>query len=229
MGATTNEAAGAPDRRLKVYLLDDHEVVRQGLRALLEGSGRVEIVGESGSAAEATQRIPALRPDVAVLDARLPDGSGIEVCRSIRSVDPSLKALILTSYDDDEALFSAIMAGASGYVLKEIRGSDLLTAIERVAAGQSLIDPALTAKVLERVRRGPQTAPELADLTPQELKLLGYIAEGLTNRQISERMFLAEKTVKNYVSTILSKLGLERRTQAAVLATRLLGGSGGRR
>jgi DNA-binding NarL/FixJ family response regulator len=226
MGATTNAPAGQPpERKLRVYLLDDHEVVRQGLRALLEGSGKVEIVGEAGSAAEASQRIPALRPDVAVLDARLPDGSGIEVCRIIRSIDPSLKALILTSYDDDEALFSAIMAGASGYVLKEIRGTDLLAAIERVAAGQSLIDPALTAKVLERVRRGPQTAPELAELTPQELKLLGFIAEGLTNRQISERMFLAEKTVKNYVSTILSKLGLERRTQAAVLATRLLGSS----
>jgi two-component system response regulator DevR len=209
--------------KITVFLLDDHEVVRQGLRAMLEATGRVEVVGESDSATEAASRIPALRPDVAVLDSRLPDGSGIEVCRAIRGVDPSLKALILTSYDDDEALFSAIMAGAAGYVLKDVRGADLLGAIERVAAGQSLIDPALTARVLERIRRGSHVAPELAGLTEQEMRLLRYIAEGLTNRQISERMFLAEKTVKNYVSAVLHKLGLERRTQAAVLATRLLG------
>ena len=207
---------------IRVFLLDDHEVVRQGLRALLESVGGIEVVGESGSAAEATARIPALRPDVAVLDARLPDGSGIEVCRAVRAVDPAIKALILTSYDDDEALFAAIMAGAAGYVLKEITGQDLVGAVRQVAAGNSLIDPALTARVLERVRNGPGTAPELADLTEQELKLLGLIAEGLTNRQIGERMFLAEKTVKNYVSSILAKLGLERRTQAAVLASKLL-------
>src|SRR3954451_5415234 len=208
---------------IRVYLLDDHEVVRQGLRALLESAGDIEVVGESGSAVDAAHRIPALRPDVAVLDARLPDGSGIEVCRTIRAVDPTIRGLILTSYDDDEALFAAIMAGASGYVLKEIKGTDLVTAIRQVAAGNSLIDPSLTARVLERVRHTQTTAPELADLTEQELKLLGYIAEGLTNRQIGERMFLAEKTVKNYVSSILAKLGLERRTQAAVLASRLLG------
>jgi two-component system response regulator DevR len=213
----------APTDKITVFLLDDHEVVRQGLRAMLERSGKVQVVGESDSAEEATSRIPAIKPDVAVLDARLPDGSGIEVCRAIRSVDPSLTALILTSYDDDEALFSAIMAGAAGYVLKDVRGSDLLNAIERVAQGQSLIDPALMKRVLDRVRNGPQVAPELENLTEQELKLLGFIAEGLTNRQISEKMFLAEKTVKNYVSTLLGKLGLERRTQAAVLATRLLG------
>jgi DNA-binding NarL/FixJ family response regulator len=222
-----DDAAGAPARTIKVYLLDDHEVVRQGLRALLESSGDIEVVGESGSAEDATHRIPALRPDVAVLDARLPDGSGIEVCRSIRSVDPTINALILTSHDDDEALFAAIMAGASGYVLKEIRGNDLVRAIRTVAQGKSLIDPSLTARVLERVRHGPSTAPELANLTEQEVKLLGLIAEGLTNRQIGERMFLAEKTVKNYVSSILSKLGLERRTQAAVLAAKLLGPQGG--
>jgi DNA-binding NarL/FixJ family response regulator len=207
---------------VKVYLLDDHDVVREGLRFLLERHG-VEVVGESASAVEATARIPALRPDVAVLDARLPDGSGIEVCRSVRSVDPSIKALILTSYDDDEALFAAIMAGASGYVLKEVKSSDLVTAIHHVAAGKSLIDPALTARVLDRVRNGPATAPELSELTEQEMKLLGHIAEGLTNRQIGERMFLAEKTVKNYVSSIFAKLGVERRTQAAVLASKLLG------
>jgi DNA-binding NarL/FixJ family response regulator len=210
------------DAPIRVYLLDDHEVVRQGLRALLEGAGGIEVVGESGSAIEAASRIPATKPHVAVLDARLPDGSGIEVCRAVRSVDDSIQALILTSYDDDEALFAAIMAGAAGYVLKEIRGSDLVDGIRRVASGQSLIDPALTAKVLERVRKGPSVAPELAELTEQERKLLGLIAEGLTNRQIGEQMFLAEKTVKNYVSSILSKLGLERRTQAAVLASKLL-------
>ena len=207
---------------IRVYLLDDHEVVRQGLRALLEAADDIEVVGDSGTAEEAVSRIPALRPHVAVLDARLPDGSGIEVCRTVRSVDPSINALILTSYDDDEALFAAIMAGASGYVLKEIKGSDLVSAIRQVASGLSLIDPTLTARVLDRVRNGPATAPELADLTEQELKLLGHIAEGLTNRQIGEQMFLAEKTVKNYVSSILSKLGLERRTQAAVLASKLL-------
>jgi two-component system, NarL family, response regulator DevR len=208
---------------IRVYLLDDHEVVRQGLRALLESAGDIEVVGEAGTATEAASRIPALRPDVAVLDARLPDGSGIEVCRTVRAVDPAIKGLVLTSYDDDEALFAAIMAGASGYVLKEIRGNDLVEAIRQVAAGNSLIDPSLTARVLERVRNPHATAPELAQLTEQELKLLALIAEGLTNRQIGERMFLAEKTVKNYVSSILAKLGLERRTQAAVLASKLLG------
>ena len=209
---------------VRVYLLDDHEVVREGLRALLESHDDIEVVGDSASAVEAASRIPALRPDVAVLDARLPDGSGIEVCRTVRAVDPSIRGLILTSYDDDEALFSAIMAGASGYVLKQIRGSDLVDAVRQVAAGNSLIDPSMMATVLERVRH-PATAtvaPELAELTEQELKLLGLIAEGLTNRQIGERMFLAEKTVKNYVSSILAKLGLERRTQAAVLASKLL-------
>ena len=211
--------------KIRVYLLDDHEVVREGLKTMLEASGAIEVIGESASAEDAAARIPALHPDVAVLDARLPDGSGIEVCRSIRSVDPGLHALILTSYDDDEALFAAIMAGAAGYVLKDVRGNDLVDAIKRVAAGQSLIDPALMARVLDRVRNGPQVAPELANLSEQEMRLLRHLAEGLTNRQISEEMFLAEKTVKNYVSALLHKLGLERRTQAAVLATKLLGPS----
>ncbi|MDQ6687325.1 MAG: response regulator transcription factor [Actinomycetota bacterium] len=209
--------------KIRVFLLDDHEVVRRGLRDLLESDGDVEIVGESGTAQEATSRIPALRPDVAVLDARLPDGSGIDVCRDVRSIDPSIKALILTSYDDDEALFAAILAGAAGYLLKQVGGNDLVDAVRRVAAGQSLIDPTLTARVLERLRNGPAEHEELASLTDQERKILVLIAEGLTNRQIGERLFLAEKTVKNYVSSVLSKLGLERRTQAAVLASKLLG------
>jgi two-component system response regulator DevR len=210
---------------IRVFLLDDHEVVRRGLHDLLESEGDIEIVGESGSANEAVARIPALRPDVAVLDGRLPDGSGIEVCRQVRSLNPGIKALILTSYDDDEALFAAILAGAAGYVLKQIAGNDLIDGVRRVAAGQSLLDPALTARVLERVRTGltgPTGHAELAALTGQERKILALIAEGLTNRQIGERLFLAEKTVKNYVSSILSKLGLERRTQAAVLASKLL-------
>ncbi len=211
---------------IRVYLLDDHEVVRRGLRDLLEREGDIEVVGESASAEEAARRIPALRPHVAVLDARLPDGSGIDVCRDVRSVDPSIRALILTSYEDDEALFAAIMAGASGYVLKQVRGNDLVEAVRTVAAGQSLLDPAITQRVLDRIRRGPDQPAELAALTEQERRILELIAEGLTNRQIAGRMFLAEKTVKNYVSSLLSKLGLERRTQAAVLAARLFGPDG---
>ncbi|GLH99738.1 response regulator [Phytohabitans aurantiacus] len=208
---------------IKVFLLDDHEVVRRGLRELLEREGDIEVVGESGSAPEAARRIPALRPDVAILDGRLPDGSGIDVCRDVRAVDPSIKGLILTSYEDDEALFAAIMAGAAGYVLKQIRGTDLVDAVRRVAAGQSLLDPAVTQRVLERIRHGVDEPHELKSLTEQERRILEYVAEGLTNREIAGKMFLAEKTVKNYVSSLLAKLGLERRTQAAVLATRLLG------
>ena len=208
---------------IRVFLLDDHEVVRRGLRELLQSQGDIEVVGESGSAPEAARRIPALRPDVAILDARLPDGNGIDVCRDIRAIDSSIKGLILTSYEDDEALFAAIMAGASGYVLKQIRGTDLVDAVRRVAAGQSLLDPAVTQRVLERIRSGVEQPSELKSLTEQERRILEYVAEGLTNREIAAKMFLAEKTVKNYVSSLLAKLGLERRTQAAVLATRLLG------
>ncbi|RLP85905.1 MULTISPECIES: response regulator transcription factor [unclassified Micromonospora] len=208
---------------IRVFLLDDHEVVRRGLADLLQSSGDIEVVGESGSAPEAARRIPALRPDVAILDARLPDGNGIDVCRDVRAVDSSIKGLILTSYEDDEALFAAIMAGAAGYVLKQIRGTDLVDAVRRVAAGQSLLDPAITTRVLERIRNGVEQPRELRSLTEQERRILEYVAEGLTNREIAARMFLAEKTVKNYVSSVLAKLGLERRTQAAVLATRLLG------
>jgi len=208
--------------KIRVYLLDDHEVVRRGLRELLEAEDDIEVVGESGLAQEATRRIPALRPHVAVLDGRLPDGSGIDVCRDVRSQDPDIAALILTSYDDDEALFSAIMAGAAGYVLKQVRGTDLVDTVRRVAAGQSALDPAVTAQVLERLRNGPEEDSALAPLTSQERKILGHIGEGMTNRQIGEAMFLAEKTVKNYVSSLLAKLGLERRTQAAVFAAKHL-------
>ncbi|SCL47489.1 two component transcriptional regulator, LuxR family [Micromonospora peucetia] len=208
-----------------MFLLDDHEVVRRGLADLLQSSGDIEVVGESGLAQEAARRIPALRPDVAILDARLPDGNGIDVCRDVRAVDSSIKGLILTSYEDDEALFAAIMAGAAGYVLKQIRGTDLVDAVRRVAAGQSLLDPAITTRVLERIRSGVEQPRELKSLTEQERRILEYVAEGLTNREIAGKMFLAEKTVKNYVSSVLAKLGLERRTQAAVLATRLLGKS----
>ncbi len=208
---------------IRVFLLDDHEVVRRGLSGLLQSDGDIEVVGESGSAVEATNRIPALRPDVMILDARLPDGSGIDVCRDVRAVDATIAGLILTSYEDDEALFAAIMAGAAGYVLKQVRGTDLVDTVRRVAAGQSLLDPAVTARVLERIRRGIEQPKELAQLTDQERRILGYIAEGMTNHEIAQQMFLADKTVKNYVSSVLAKLGLERRTQAAVLASRLLG------
>ena len=208
---------------IRVFLLDDHEVVRRGLVDLLQAGGDIEVVGESGSAQEAARRIPAFRPDVMILDARLPDGNGIDVCRDVRAVDSTIKGLILTSYEDDEALFAAIMAGAAGYVLKQIRGTDLVDAVRRVAEGQSLLDPAVTQRVLERIRHGVEQPRELAGLTDQERRILEFIAEGLTNREIASRMFLAEKTVKNYVSSLLVKLGLERRTQAAVLATRLLG------
>ncbi len=212
-----------PDARIRIFLLDDHEIVRRGLRDLFEAEDDFEVVGESGSAVQAQNRIPALRPHVAILDGRLPDGSGIDVCRAVRSVDPTIQALILTSYDDDEALFAAIMAGAAGYVLKQIGSTDLVDAVRRVAAGQSLLDPAVTRRVLERLRSGPDNAPdELSQLTTQERTILGLIAEGLTNRQIAEQIFLAEKTVKNYVSSILMKLGVQRRTQAAVLAAKLI-------
>jgi DNA-binding NarL/FixJ family response regulator len=209
--------------KLKVFLLDDHEMVRRGLKDLFASQSDFEVVGESGSAKDAEARIPALRPDVALLDGRLPDGSGIEVCRAVRSVDPSIKAIILTSYDDDEALFAAIMAGASGYILKQIIGVDLVDVVRKVAEGQSLLDPSVTQRVLERIRSGGASEPaELQALTPQERRILELVAQGMTNRQIGEQLFLAEKTVKNYVTSILSKLGMQRRTQAAVLASKLL-------
>jgi DNA-binding NarL/FixJ family response regulator len=203
-----------------VFLLDDHEVVRRGLRELLEAEDDMTVVGEAGTAEEAMGRIPATSPNVAVLDVRLPDGDGVEVCREIRSRNPEIACIMLTSFGDDDAVYAAIMAGAAGYLLKQIRGNDLVDGIRRVAAGQSLLDPTVTARVLERLRT-KDDVDELAALTPQERTILELIAEGLTNRQIGERMFLAEKTVKNYVSNMFTKLGMSRRTEAAAYATRL--------
>jgi DNA-binding NarL/FixJ family response regulator len=208
------------DRPIRVFLLDDHELVRRGLRELLGPEAGIEVVGEAGSAEDAVVRIPATRPDVALLDVRLPDGSGVEVCRELKGTHPELNFIMLTSFSDDEAVLGSIMAGAAGYLLKQIRGNDLVSAIRRVAAGESLLDPTVTARVLERVR-GEQDDNALARLTEQERRILDLIAEGLTNRQIAERMFLAEKTVKNYVSNLLGKLGMSRRTEAAVYATKL--------
>lgn len=206
---------------IRVFLLDDHEVVRRGIADLIGLEKGMTVVGEAGSKAEALTRIPAARPDVAVLDVRLPDGTGVEVCREIRSALPDIKCLMLTSYADDEALFDAIMAGASGYVLKEIRGNDLVDAVRQVAAGKSLLDPAATQRVLDRLRQGEHHDDRLDGLSDQERRILGLIGDGLTNRQIGETMHLAEKTVKNYVSSLLAKLGMERRTQAAALAARM--------
>jgi DNA-binding NarL/FixJ family response regulator len=206
---------------VRVFLLDDHEIVRRGVKELLEAEGDLEVVGEAGTAAEALARIPPTRPDVAVLDVRLPDGDGVQVCREIRSSHPEIQCLMLTSFADDQALFEAIMAGASGYVLKQIKGADVVEAVRSVAAGRSLLDPSVTARVVERLRKGSEEDELLARLSPQERNILRLIADGLTNRQIAEQVHLAEKTVKNYVSNLLAKLGMERRTQAAVYAARL--------
>ena len=206
---------------IPVFLVDDHEVVRQGVRALLESTGEVVVVGEAGLAAEAVARIRAVRPRVAILDVRLPDGNGVEVCREVRNDLPDVHCLMLTSYSDDEALFEAIMAGASGYVLKQIRGNELIQAVRRVARGESLLDPAVTGRVLRKLREPSVEDERLARLSDQERRILDLIAEGCTNRQIGQRLHLAEKTVKNYVSNMLTKLGMERRTEAAVFAARL--------
>jgi two-component system response regulator DevR len=206
---------------IRVFLLDDHEIVRRGIADLLSAEPGIEIVGEAGTAAEALVRIPAARPDVAVLDARLPDGSGIDVCRDIRSALPAVRCLILTSYDDDDAVFAAVMAGASGYLLKEVRGGSLVDAIRQVAAGRSLLDPNVTERLLVKLREPAPVDKRLAALTPRERDILDLIAGGLTNREIGERLYLAEKTVKNYVSGLLAKLGMQRRTQAAVYGSQL--------
>jgi DNA-binding NarL/FixJ family response regulator len=215
---TDSASAQAP---IKVFLLDDHEIVRRGVKDMLEAEPDLMVVGEAGTAESALARIPALRPDVAVLDVRLPDGDGVSVCREIRSRMPEVACLMLTSFGDDEALFDAIMAGAAGYVLKQIRGTDLVGAVRTVARGESMLDPEAASKVMARMRDQATKTDPLAGLTPQERKILELIGEGLTNRQIGERMFLAEKTVKNYVSALFAKLGMERRTQAAAYAAHI--------
>ncbi|HZU71405.1 MAG TPA: response regulator transcription factor [Acidimicrobiales bacterium] len=209
--------------QIKVFLLDDHELVRRGIRDLVATEDDMTVVGEAANGEEALTRIPPTQPDVAILDVRLGDDriNGIEVCRDIRSAHPEVACVILTSYADDEALFSSIMAGASGYVLKQIRGSELIDAVRRVARGESLLDPAVTARVLDRLRAPQPEEDPLSELSPQERRILDYIAEGMTNRQIGAAMYLAEKTVKNYVSHLLAKLGMERRSEAAAYAARL--------
>jgi two-component system response regulator DevR len=216
---------GTDEGIIRVFLLDDHEIVRRGIADLLQIEDDIVIVGEAGTAAEALRRIPATHPHVAVLDARLADGSGIDVCRDIRSSNPEIRCLILTSYDDNDAIFAAVMAGAAGYLLKEIRGKSLVEGIRQVAAGQSLLDPAVTGRLLERLRDGAPKDARLASLTAREREVLTLISEGLTNRQIGEQLFLAEKTVKNYVSGLLAKLGMQRRTQAAVFGAHQSGES----
>lgn len=219
MSSTTDSTPTQGARgSVRVYLLDDHEIVRRGLRELLELEDDIDVVGESGSAEEAQRRIPALRPDVAVLDARLPDGSGIEVCRAVRGVDPTIRGLILTSYDDEQALTAAVLAGASAYLLKDIRGGDLVDTIRRIAAGETLLDPEAVAQAQVDLASPATRDPRLRSLTPQERRILVLVADGMTNRQIGGELFLAEKTVKNYLTAILAKLGMERRTQAAVFA-----------
>jgi DNA-binding NarL/FixJ family response regulator len=221
-GTASVQAGSAPGARpISVFLLDDHEIVRMGVRELLEAEPDITVIGEAGTAESALARIPALHPDVAILDVQLPDGSGVDVCRDIRSAMPEVNCLMLTSYGDDEALFNAIMAGASGYVLKQIRGTDLVGAVRAVAAGKSLLDPDAASMVMRRMRDQATRTDPLAGLTPQEQRILELIGEGLTNRQIGARMYLAEKTVKNYVSALFVKLGMERRTQAAAYAARV--------
>jgi two-component system response regulator DevR len=209
---------------IRVFLLDDHEIVRRGTGELLAAEADLQVVGEAATVEEALRRIPAVRPDVAVLDARLPDGSGIEVCRIIREDDPNVRCLILTSYDDDDAIFAAVLAGAAGYVLKQIRGTNLIDAIRQVAAGRSLLDPSVTERVLNRIRGNDSADPRLALLNEQERRILDLITDGMTNRQIGDTLFLAEQTVKNNVSSLLGKLGMQRRTQVAALGAQLRSG-----
>jgi DNA-binding NarL/FixJ family response regulator len=213
-----HEARSRP--KVGVFLLDDHEIVRRGVRELLEAEPDITVVGEAATAQAAMARIPALRPDVAVLDVRLPDGDGVSICRELRSKVPDTACLMLTSFGDDEALFSAIMAGAAGYVLKQIRGTDLIGAVRTVAGGQSMLDREAASRVMARMRDRAAADP-LAELTDTERQILGLIGQGLTNRQIGEHLHLAEKTVKNYISVLFGKLGMERRTQAAAYAARL--------
>ncbi|MEU2421066.1 response regulator transcription factor [Streptomyces sp. NPDC007851] len=210
---------------IRVFLLDDHEVVRRGITDLLDSEPDISVVGDAGTVQHALARGPALRPDVAVLDVRLPDGDGITVCRELRDQMPDLACLMLTSFDDEEALLDAIMAGASGYVLKQIKGSDLVSAVRTVASGQSMLDPATTARLMRSLRSDPPDTPTLpaglASLSPRERDILTLIGDGLTNREIGKKLYLSEKTVKNHISRLLAKLGVQRRVQAAVLASHL--------
>ena len=207
---------------LPVFLLDDHDIVRKGVRALLESEGDIEIVGEASTLADARRLIPVLRPRVLVLDTQLPDGSGIELCRDLRSLSPDTRALVLTSQDTEESIVEAMQAGAVGYVLKQVEGTSLLSAVHTIASGHSLIDPSLARRMISWMEQTSEAPEELAGLTEQQLKILALLAEGLTNREIGTRLYLAEKTVKNHVTRILAKLGVQRRTQAALLASRLL-------
>jgi two-component system, NarL family, response regulator DevR len=222
----TPASESATRQPIAVFLVDDHEVVRRGVRDMLEAEGDIKVVGEAGTASSALARIPALRPDVAVLDVRLPDGDGVTVCREIRSRMPTVACLMLTSFADEDALLDAIMAGAAGYVLKQIRGSDLVGAVRLVATGQSMLDSRAAGQLMARLRSQSVRQDPLAGLTPQEKRILELIGEGLTNRQIGEKLFLAEKTVKNYISALFAKLGMERRTQAAAYAARVFGEHG---
>jgi len=208
---------------LRIVLVDDHEVVRAGIKAMLDAQDDMEVVGEAGTVEDGIKRVGYDEPQVVVLDVRLPDGSGIEACREIRSRFPDVKVLMLTSFADEEALMSAILAGAAGYVLKRVKGTDLVEDIRRVGAGESLLDPDMTEKLFDRLRSGPRTDPLLGRLTDQEHEIVVRIADGKTNKQIAEEMFLAEKTVKNYVSNLLAKLGMSRRSEAAAYVARLEG------
>lgn len=218
---------------IRVFLLDDHEVVRRGVADLLDAEDDIDVVGDAGNVEHALVRAPAVRPHVAVLDVRLPDGDGIGVCRELRSQLPDLAVLMLTSFDEEEALLDAIMAGASGYVLKQIKGTDLVSAVRTVASGQSMLDPATTARLMRTLRTepaaAPETAPEIASLSPREREILALIGDGLTNREIGKRLYLSEKTVKNHISRLLAKLGVQRRVQAAVIASQLDQPDGARR
>jgi two-component system, NarL family, response regulator DevR len=224
VGTPVNENGAS--KPISVFLLDDHEIVRRGVRDMLEAEGDIKVIGEAGTASSAIARIPALRPDVAVLDVRLPDGDGVTVCREIRSRMPEVACLMLTSFADDDALMDAVMAGAAGYVLKQIRGTDLVGAVRTVATGQSMLDPRAASQLMARLRGQSAKQDPLAGLTPQEKRILELIGEGMTNRQIGEHLFLAEKTVKNYISALFAKLGMERRTQAAAYAARVFGENG---
>lgn len=227
MNEISTERTGGGLGRIRVFLLDDHEVVRSGVRNILSAEADIEVIGEAGTMASALAQVPELRPDVAVLDVRLPDGDGVSVCREIRSTLPGTACLMLTSYGDDQALLGAIMAGAAGYVLKQTCGSDLVSAVRTVADGRSTLDPAAAQLVMERLLERMDDVDPLGALSDQEGHVLGLVAEGLTNRQIAGRMSITEETAKDYVSTVLTKLGMQQRAQATAYGTRRTGSQAG--